>query len=255
MASLRALAPTCLLLAASAAPVALDTKDYRDLELYIVADSPPRCYQIFPGSRLAKGAPNIGATPEECKRNWVEEADLGNFDGYQDDEKGSHFSGGSARGCSTWLKMFADDSLVAVQDTVKLEKEGEFCDLYITITGPTSAFGPKEGAPANPVIGGTLMPPAIAPLGGGTLVPPATDAVGGGTLATPKPSLRASDGVDEVADATREAPKEVAASSGATPATGGDAPFILMVVLGAILAAYCMFGTGRKRPVDEDSAE
>jgi len=126
---------------------------YRDLELYIVDGTPPICYQIHPGSRLAQGSPGIGKTPAECEENWSEDLDLGNFDGYNSEKRGAHFSGGSRRGCSTWLKMFADDSLGSVQASTKMEKTDESCDFSIRIAGPASAFGkPRADGDNSPLL-------------------------------------------------------------------------------------------------------
>mmetsp|Transcript_80547 Transcript_80547/g.204726 ORF Transcript_80547/g.204726 Transcript_80547/m.204726 type:complete len:245 (+) Transcript_80547:64-798(+) len=124
----------------------LDPSDFRGSELFVFANA--LCYQIWPGGRLAQALPGHGASHAECKEKWEEDLDLGNFDGSNSPQYGQHYSGGSRRGCSSWLKMFEDESLDAVVATITSEgNEGDTdCNTYITLTGPRASFGTKPAA-------------------------------------------------------------------------------------------------------------
>mmetsp|Transcript_60736 Transcript_60736/g.198868 ORF Transcript_60736/g.198868 Transcript_60736/m.198868 type:complete len:247 (-) Transcript_60736:115-855(-) len=124
----------------------LDPSDFRGSELFVFANA--LCYQIWPGGRLAQGLPGHGASHTECQEKWEEDLDLGNFDGSKSPQYGQHYSGGSRRGCSSWLKMFEDESLDAVVATITPEGDegGTDCNTYITLTGPRASFGAKPAA-------------------------------------------------------------------------------------------------------------
>mmetsp|Transcript_42646 Transcript_42646/g.91476 ORF Transcript_42646/g.91476 Transcript_42646/m.91476 type:complete len:217 (+) Transcript_42646:99-749(+) len=120
---------------ASAGETQLDPESFFGKQYYFLSDG--TCYQVWAGARMAEGQPKIGDTPATCKAHWEEAYDLGNFDGFRN-EDGQHFSGGSRMGCSSWLKVFGDDSLTEVSGEVTVSGK---CDRHVTLKGPTKAFG------------------------------------------------------------------------------------------------------------------
>merc|ERR1719291_1084302 len=124
----------------------LDPWDYRDLEFYLPGKlgEETYCYQIWPGARLAVSESGVNSTAGGCKENWEEKYDLGNFDGYTDEELGNHHSGGSRLGCSSWFKMFEDSSLDAPEIKVSEDMKDGNCDTFVVLSAPPSAFKQEE---------------------------------------------------------------------------------------------------------------
>mmetsp|Transcript_74446 Transcript_74446/g.187589 ORF Transcript_74446/g.187589 Transcript_74446/m.187589 type:complete len:368 (+) Transcript_74446:60-1163(+) len=125
-----------------------DPVDYRYKELYVLG-SDKLCYQIIIGARIAQGKPDIGQSADECKENWSEQYDLGNWDGSSIPDYGQHYAGGSRRGCQLWLKMFDDSSLSAIDAKITDEE----CEYQLTLSGPRSLFDAlPKAAPHAPTV-------------------------------------------------------------------------------------------------------
>merc|ERR1719230_2350520 len=102
----------------------------------------------MPGSRLAQSPKGYDSDkgPKECEDKWQEEYDLGNFDGYKDDELGQHYSGGSRLGHATWLKMYKDEDLKV--PTADIVFEG--LNTHISLRGPPSYLKKKTKEDEHP---------------------------------------------------------------------------------------------------------
>jgi len=145
----------------------LDPTKLKGLELYVFAKGPGEkesCYEIVVAERIAQGKEGIGKSSKECQENWSEQTDLGNYNGENMEKYGQHYTGGSKRGCSAWLKMYADDSLSSVETTVTYDDE--YCETNIVVTGPSKLLAKgaeeeatKEKSDAKAAAGGKELDP------------------------------------------------------------------------------------------------
>jgi hypothetical protein len=113
----------------------LDPVEYRYKELYVFAND-KTCYQVIIGARIAQGKPDIGQSAAECKENWSERYDLGNWNGQNVPDLGQQYTGGSRRGCFLWLKMYEHDSLSAIEAKVT----DEDCEYKLALSGTKELF-------------------------------------------------------------------------------------------------------------------